>query len=186
MKTLLIDNGSTLLTKLEKLIPGEKIVASLEDISSLSDNNYNLIVLSGGGRYIVTGNENILRPEMGLVQSTQVPIIGICYGCEVIVDTFGGTLEEMPRKEKGIIEVEIIYPDPIFDGKNIVRVYESHQWRIKSLPKDFIVLAKSSHGIEAIRHSFLPIYGFQFHPENFVDKTEGSEVFLKIFNSIAK
>ena len=103
----------------------------------------------------------------------------------MIVEAFGGGLEKMPEKKAGIIDISVMRPDPLFAGKSILRVYENHSWRIKTLPPDFEVLAASDHAIEAIRHKTKSIYGFQFHPEQFVDQTDGDEVFLRIFYKIA-
>ena len=68
-------------------------------------------------------------------------------------------------------------------GEGIVRVFESHRWVVDKLPETFDVLALSNDGPEIIKHKNLPLYGFQFHPENFVEESEGDELFLKILNS---
>lgn len=185
MSVLLIDNGTTLLSQLERLIPGREIVRRWDNIADIVPDDYALIILSGGSRFSVVGNEKILSPEISLVLRTTVPIIGICYGCEVIVCSFGGTLEQMDKK-KGIITVGVIEDDPIFAGQKTFSVYENHTWRIKDLPTDYVQIARSAHGIEAIRHASRPIYGFQFHPEHFVDKTEGDEIFSRLFQRLVK
>ena len=184
MRTLIIDNESTLLGKLRQLVPGEKVIKKWDEICPNSTAGYDLIILSGGSQLSVEGDEKGLKPEMDLVSPTKIPVVGICYGCEVIVKTFGGTLEKMPEREKGIFEIKVIHDEDIFGGKDTLNVYENHKWRIKTLPDNFIILAESDYGIEAIRHVSLPIYGFQFHPENFAEQTEGDEAFIRLFNTI--
>ena len=68
-------------------------------------------------------------------------------------------------------------------GKDI-SVYESHCFRIKQLPDEFIVLGRTEHAIEFFKHKEKPLYGLQFHPEAFVDTTEGDELFMSILGDI--
>lgn len=185
MKVLLIDNGTTLLKKLEDLIPGQEIVHAWDDLSSVDYDDFELIVLSGGSRFEIVGHEDRLRDEMEIIKTSAKPLVGICYGCELITEAFGGVLEKEAENIKGIIDVEILYPDRIFGNRKNIKVYENHRWAIKTLPSEFITLAKSEHCIEAIRHEEKPIYGFQFHPEQFVEQTDGDEIFLNLFNLIA-
>ncbi len=182
MKVLLIDNGTKLLEKLQKLIPEAKITKKWNDVTLLDTKEVDVIILSGSSTQGVVGNVLGLLKEIELVRNAKVPIIGICLGCEIIAYAFGGTLEGMKEKHTGIRTIDII--DPTFYEKPIISVYECHEKIIKEMPKDFLILAKSLQGPEAIKHKTRPIYGLQFHPENFVDETEGDEVFLKLFNQL--
>ena len=186
MPVLLIDNETILLEKLKKLIPGREVIRAWDDLEGVTPNNYSLIILSGGSKFPVVGNEEALFSEMSLVQNAETPIIGICYGCEVIVRSSGGTLELMSEKERGIITIDIVEHDPIFNDKGALQVYESHRWRIKELPEHYVALAHSKHGIEAIRHTKRPIYGFQFHPEQCVNETDGDEIFMTLFQKLIR
>jgi len=186
MRVLLIDNDSVLLQKLEALIPGKEIVRAWDDLSSVDANDFDLIVLSGGSRFGVMDGETRLKSEIELIKNSKKPIIGICFGCELIVHAFGGVLEKMKTTEKGIIKIKAIKNDPIFSGIKEFEVYEHHRWHISKMPKDFIILAESANSIEAIKHNTLPIYGLQFHPENFRDKTDGDKIFMNIFNLSTK
>ena len=80
--------------------------------------------------------------------------------------------------------INIISKDIIFKNNKKIKIYESHSWKIAEIPEDFIILAKSKDSIEIIKHKEKEIYGFQFHPEHLVDKTEGDEIFLNLFNKI--
>lgn len=180
MKILLIDNGTTLISKLEKLIPGHEFVHSFEDIPEDTDSFY-LIILSGGSRYTLVGNEDKFSKEIKLVRESVKPIIGICFGYEIITIAFGGKLKELSGEKKGIYEIDVL--DKGISNRPI-NVYESHRWVIDELPEVFEVLAISSDGPEIIKHKELPIWGLQFHPENFVDETDGDEVFQNIFEKL--
>ncbi len=184
MQILLIDNHTTLLKKLEQLIPEHCIEHVCEDLKNIDGNAFDLVILSGGSKFEIVGNENNLRDEMRIIRETMKPIIGICYGCEVIATAFGGTLEKGPS-HKGILDIDIVYPDEIFQSRRHLRVYENHRWLMKALPKNFIPLAQSPHGYEAIKHHERLIYGFQFHPEQFIEQTDGDEIFLNLFRKIS-
>ena len=186
MKVLLIDNGSTLIRRLESLIPGREIVRAWDELSNIDANQFDLIVLSGGSRFGVLDGEARLKSEIELVKRNTKPMIGICFGCELIVHTFGGVLEKMETKEKGIVTIKTVKDNPIFSGLGEFDVYENHRWHISKMPEKFSVLAESAHGIEAIKHDKLPIYGLQFHPERFKQKTDGDKIFMNIFNSICQ
>ena len=86
-------------------------------------------------------------------------------------------------KDKGIIEVELIFEDKLFMlVPRRFDVYEMHRWVV--LKNEFMIsLAMSKTGIEAVKHPEKIIYGVQFHPEVFVDGGYGKliiENFLKI------
>lgn len=178
MKILLIDNGTTLLNKLRKLIPGEEIVHTFDNFDT-DTTDFNLVILSGGSRYQLVGNENKFSKEINFIQNTNVPVIGICFGYELIAIAFGATLKELSENKKGMYEVQVLDEHL---GKRIVRVYESHKWVVDSLSGVFEVLGISNDGPEIIKHKQKTIYGMQFHPENFIEETEGDELFLKLLS----
>lgn len=183
MKVFLIDNGTTLLQKLENLIPGIETVEQAEKVSEKDTDTYDLVVLSGSSKEQLIGNESDFKNEIDFIHSTRKPLIGICFGCELIVSAFGGELRKLDRSHKGIKEIEILQPE-LSDGKQKISVYENHGWIMRGAPATFEVLAQSADGPEMIRHQVLPIYGLQFHPENFIDQTEGDELFLNLFRLI--
>lgn len=182
MKVLLIDNRTTLLEKLQKLIPGDEVIARFDSLRGVHVDEFDLVVLSGGSSYCLEENVSKFSDELNFVRNTTKPIIGICFGFELIVRAFGGKLIKLENKDKGIKEIEI--SDRNLYKKLRANVYESHEWSVEHLPDFFRILAKSPTGPEIIKHKSRSIYGFQFHPENFVDTLEGDEIFLKIFSEI--
>jgi GMP synthase (glutamine-hydrolysing) len=183
MKILLIDNGSSFLDKLSELIPGQEIICKWDNISDVKTEDFDLIILSGGHNFEIEGNEKRLEKELNLIRNTKKPLIGICYGCELIAKAFGGKLEKSLEKHKGIIDILFTKGNSLFSAEKI-KVYENHSWIIKTLPTDFVSLAHSEHGPEIIKHKDLSIYGFQFHPEKCIEETEGDEVFLSVLDSL--
>jgi GMP synthase-like glutamine amidotransferase len=187
MKTLIINNETSLLEKLKALIPGEKVVREWSDIPMGKETEaFDLIVLSGSSSFSLREFEEKFIKEEIFVKNSKTPVIGICFGCELIARTFGGTLKKLPQKERGIIKVDVLADEGIFGDKRSFDVYASHEWAIGKMPEDFTVLARSKNSIMAIKHKTLPIYGFQFHPENLTEKTYGDEIFFNCLKGFAK
>ncbi len=185
VKTLLIDNGSTLTQKLALLSPGEEYIVSYQNIpDDVSD--YSLILLSGSSLFPVQGNEGQLVQEKGLITNAQVPIVGICFGHELIVNTFGGKLSLLNQKVVGLTEVEVIQRHPMFGDYERFTVYENHQFGASEVGQELEVLAKTDYYPAVIKHKKMPIYGFQFHPEHYTEEQLGDEIFLKLFAQLVQ
>jgi len=182
VNVLIIDNRTFYLNSLKNLFSSHKItVIDWEKFKSHNLENYDLIVLSGGHPYSITHHPNLFKQEIEIVKSTTIPVLGICLGFEIIVYSFGGTLKELLRREKGILEIKAEKEDPIFGDIRIIEVFENHRWIAKKLPYELIALARSKDGVEVVKHKDRLIYGFQFHPEIVVDKND-----LRIFNNFLK
>jgi GMP synthase (glutamine-hydrolysing) len=182
MKILLVDNGTTLLGKLNKLIPGEESVIRFELFKPAQAKDFDVVILSGSSKYSPVENEEEFVEELKFIKESGKPIIGICFGCELIAKAFGGTLKKLEDKEKGERTITILDQGVI--NKKEIKVYESHEIAIDVLPDCFEVVAKSESCPEIIKHKTLSIFGLQFHPENFVDELEGDEVFLELLSKV--
>lgn len=183
MKVLIIDNSTKHLQSLKNLLLSHELTI-LTFSSTYSDTEqYDLIVLSGGSKFAITQKPEIFANEIELIKNSSKPIIGICEGCEIIAYAYGSKLESFSPKVKGIKTIQII-DNSVIDFKNPINVYEAHHWAIKELGKDLIGIAKSDRGWEIIKHENKPVYGFQFHPEMFVDKARGDEIFKSIVKII--
>ena len=96
------------------------------------------------------------------LKETQLPVLGICAGMEVICTIFGGTVS--PCTEIGMAEVMATGSDPIFQNPGSFSAYELHSLSCTD-PMNLNVLAISKRCIQVIRHPERPIYGVMFHPE---------------------
>lgn len=150
---------------------------SYSDIKDVATDNFDAIILSGGHSFTIEGNDSRLNDEVEIIKNSTQPILGICYGFELIAHAFGTKLELLPAKEKGIITIEVVEPDRIFTNIPSFEVFENHRYVVKETTEDLIVLAQSKDGIEAIKHKTRPLYGVQFHPEMFVEQSCGDEIF---------
>ncbi len=184
MPTLIIDNGSPFLEKLKNLIPGQKIVKRFDELSAQEADKFEKIVLSGGSFFPILSNEKRLIKEIELIKIRQKPLLGICYGAQLIAHTFGAKLSLLSEKHEGQTIIRAVGNNPILDEAKELVVYELHRFAILDLPKELLPVAVSPHGLEIFRHREKPIWGLQFHPENLPEKTSGDEIFQNIWQKL--
>ena len=158
---------------------------------------YDAVILSGSSAHL--GDPEHLswyEEEIKLIQRINVPLLGICFGHQLIGKAFGSEIESLPESIKGFGEVEILEPDEIFSswkrGEKIT-VCQSHQDYVASLPSDFICLAKSeSCEIEAMKHNYKLIYGVQAHIERVSEERvweeyyDGWQILKNFFKNVVK
>ncbi|MDB5245491.1 MAG: synthase, small subunit [Parcubacteria group bacterium] len=185
MNIALINNGTKEPGKLLSLLAGHDIkMFTLERANEALAGTYDLVVLSGSSRFPIAYNLETLAPELKLIRECITPLLGICFGAELLAVAYGGTLRDAGPKEKGVYEIFAEVNDPLFMGRSAFEAYEAHRWTIDSLPDELEILAFSAMGPEIIRHRTKPQYGFQFHPEKMCDETFGDELFRSLLKEI--
>ena len=144
---------------------------------------YQSIILSGGPNS-VSSDQRLKFDER--IFELGVPVLGICYGMQLMSDHFGGTVAGNVVKEYGQNEIWIDTSSPIFDElEENQKVLMSHGDTVKIAPEGFKVIAKSGQAIAAIGNDEKKMYGLQFHPE--VDLTEnGMKILENFIRKVAK
>lgn len=106
------------------------------------------------------------RPH-DIIWDLGVPILGICYGMQLICDRFGGSVERSSKKEYGYASLEIKDGHDLLDGiENGNQVWMSHGDSISEMPSEFRLLASTANTpFTVIAHRELPYFALQFHPE---------------------
>ncbi len=140
---------------------------------------------------ILTGGpESTLEPDaLGVdpaLWSSGIPILGICYGMQLLARDLGGSLARSAYSEFGPAELEIIRPDPLLEGvPQRTRAWMSHGDTVVAPPPGFDVLARTERcAAAALGNAERRIYGVQFHPE--VAHTEaGKRVIANFLNDVA-
>jgi GMP synthase (glutamine-hydrolysing) len=123
------------------------------------------IILSGGPNSVYDPGAPTLTPQ--LVQRG-VPILGICYGMQLLTHTLGGVVGPAQAREYGPAQVQLdATASPLLAGLGAtLDVWMSHGDRIEVLPPGFGVLAHSNNSpIAAMADESRRLYGLQFHPE---------------------
>jgi len=136
------------------------------------------IILSGGPSSIYAKGAPRIS---GDIFNLGVPVLGICYGLNVVVDAFNGKIEGAHSREYGPATIVMSEKSPFFKGlKKKEKVWMSHGDKVTAPPKGFKVLASSENAeIAAIANEERRIYGVQFHPE--VHHTENGTKVLHNF-----
>jgi len=94
----------------------------------------------------------------------ELPVLGVCWGHQLLAQVLGGTVEDRGEYELGYVEIEQVQTDPLFDGvPDPFVAFATHSDEVVMLPDDVAVLARNAAGIQAFRKG--DTYGVQFHPE---------------------
>ncbi|MDR1856109.1 MAG: glutamine-hydrolyzing GMP synthase [Desulfovibrio sp.] len=136
------------------------------------------IILSGGPASVGEPDAPSLDP--GLLE-IGVPILGICYGMQLLAGELGGTLARSLTREYGPAELTLTAPSPLWKGvEERTRVWMSHGDRVTAPPPGFVVTGRTpTLDIAAMADEKRRIYAVQFHPE--VHHTERGEPMLRNF-----
>jgi GMP synthase (glutamine-hydrolysing) len=134
------------------------------------------VVLSGGPDSVAAADAP--RADDAVFE-LGVPILGICYGMQVLAAKFGGTVESADHREFGYAEVSLANANPLLSGlteEESLKVWMSHGDRVENLPAGFVAIAASANAPYAgMADTRRGLYGVQFHPE--VTHTEhGTEI----------
>ncbi len=143
---------------------------------AIRDMNPSAIILSGGPSSVYADNAPVCDPE---IFELGIPVLGICYGAQLIARALGGEVKHTGMREYGKTELLIDDVSDLFDGTlEKTTVWMSHGDLIGSLPADVDIIARTAGSpVAAFRKE--RIYGIQFHPE--VVHTIDGEKMLKNF-----
>ena len=148
---------------------------SIESVASLKPEG---IILSGGPSSIYEKNS----PKIdAAIFGLGIPVLGICYGMQYMVDALGGKVRQAKKREYGFAELNIRRQTGLFaDLKPTTQCWMSHGDAIESLPAGFTLTASTGNTpIAAIVHTQKKLYGLQFHPE--VEHTPGGRKMIHNF-----
>ncbi len=141
------------------------------------------IILSGGPSSVYAGDAPL--PDKALFK-LGVPVLGICYGVQILAHYLGGRVEKGQKREYGKGTLTVRDGDcALFTGlPETLQVWNSHGDKLTRLPKDFVVVGTTDNSdYAAIEHPKRRIYGIQFHPE-VVHTPRGREVVANFVHGI--
>jgi len=129
--------------------------------------------------------------EVDLIMKSDVPILGICFGHQLIGKAFGSNIESLSEFLNEPQDIKIIEPNDIMKSwktGDILRVHQSHKDFVENVPQQFICLAESeSCKVEAMKHETRPIYGIQAHIERATeDNPDGHQIIRNFIENVVE
>lgn len=134
---------------------------SMEEIKSLKPSG---IILSGGPESVY--DENAPLPDPAILE-LGIPVLGICYGLQIVTHFHGGGIASSGKREYGLAELNIQNNDLLFENVGEKsQVWMSHGDALTKLPDGFEILAHTNNSpYAAFADKSKNIYAVQFHPE---------------------
>lgn len=149
--------------------------ASVERVRSLNPKG---IILSGGPASVLDDGAPFC--DKGIF-SLGVPVLGICYGMQLMGVMLGGAVDRASHREYGKVELELDTSNPLFNNVDTkTNCWMSHTFFVNTLPDGFKSIAQSRNcASAAMERQKDNLYGVQFHPE--VAHTPQGQMMLKNF-----
>src|ERR1051325_6969684 len=134
----------------------------------------NGIILSGGPSSVY--DKEAPHPDSEIF-SLGIPMLGICYGMQLIAHHLGGQVEFSPRREYGAATLHVLDGSKLFQGLGPqLDIWNSHGDKVTALPSGFHAAARTENSpFAAIENSERKLYAVQFHPE-VVHTPRGKEI----------
>ncbi len=184
-KILIIDFGSQftqlILRRIRELGVFSDLISHKKIKSSDIQNNIKGIILSGGPLNVYQLNKKIFDQK---ILSLGIPILGICFGHQILSKFSGGKVKNSKHREFGYAKIQkknnsLLIKD-FFKKKKFNKVWMSHADQVTKLPKSFKVIASTNNSKFAIvENRNKNFFGVQFHPE--VTHTENGKKIIKNF-----
>jgi len=180
---LIIDNTKNLskaymtpllLNVLDKLYVKYKVLSKLKDVVDIIENEkkYKIdgIIISGGPFCLSEGPPSQNNKSLKVLEHfTETPILGICFGFQLMAYYYGGKIERMDKEKTNVSTVNIKRSDSVLFRNNTdkVVVYQSHKDYVAEIPDKFIITSVDKYDgtVQSIESNELLRYSVQFHPE---------------------
>ena len=184
-KILIIDFGSQftqlIARRIRELGVFSEIVSHNKIKNKDIDNSIKGIILSGGPLNVYEIKRYSFDKK---IIENQIPILGICFGHQILSKLNGGKVKQSKHREFGLANInkkkDSLLTKGFFKNKKTIKVWMSHADQVSKLPKDFNVVASSQNSKFAIVENILKrFYGVQFHPE--VTHTENGKKLISNF-----
>ncbi len=182
-KVIIIDYGSQVTQLIARRVREAGVyseihpcVATAEQVAAMKPD---ALILSGGPASV--GEHDAPSLDKGLLE-LGVPVLGICYGMQLLAHNLGGELAQSETREYGPADLELSASSPLWNGitGKSSRVWMSHGDKVKTPPPGFSVTGRTSTlDVAAMQDEKRRIYALQFHPE--VSHSVDGETMLRNF-----
>ncbi|MBC7383573.1 MAG: glutamine-hydrolyzing GMP synthase [Bacteroidia bacterium] len=184
-KVLIIDFGSQYTQLIARRLRELNVYSEIYPCTHLPEiNEHTKAIILSGSPFSV--NDGIL-PAIDLNKYRgKLPILGVCYGAQLLANQNGGFVVPSKIREYGRAVLQHIKKDPLFDDIEIgSQVWMSHGDTIQEIPSDFKIIASTeSVKIAAFKIEGEPTYAIQFHPE-VTHSTDGKTLLFNFISKIA-
>jgi GMP synthase (glutamine-hydrolysing) len=140
------------------------------------------IIFSGGPASVYAKDSP--KPDSKIFE-VGIPILGICYGHQLIIDHYNGKIKRVDKREYGNSSLEISDKTNLFRNiqSDTLKCWMSHSDAAEILPEGFKILGKTNSSFSAaIGNNERKVFGLQFHPE--VAHTESGDIILNNFAKV--
>ncbi len=184
-KILIIDFGSQFTQLIARRIRELGVFSEIISHKKIKSRNINSsikgMILSGGPLNVYEISKYSFDKK---ILEKKVPILGICFGHQIISKLNGGKVKQSKHREFGLANIyqkkDSLLTKNLFNNKNNIKVWMSHADQVTKLPKNFKVVASSQNSKFAIvENRSKKFYGVQFHPE--VTHTEKGKKIISNF-----
>lgn len=183
-KVVIIDYGSQVTQLIARRVREAGVYSEIHPCVVTADEvramQPSAIILSGGPASVGEADSPAL--DKGFLE-LGVPVLGICYGMQLLAFNLGGKLEQSATREYGPADLKFVRSCALWDGIDIVkptRVWMSHGDTVKTPPPGFLVTGSTdSLEVAAMADEARKIYAVQFHPE--VHHTVDGDAMLRNF-----
>lgn len=164
-KIIILDFGSQVTQLIARRIRETQVYCEIHPFNHIpeSDDSVKGIILSGSPCSVREADS----PRVNLEQFGDRPILGICYGAQLLAYLGGGSVEASDHREYGRAHMTTVKSSPLLAGLSAnSQVWMSHGDTIMELPAQYEVIGSTeSVRVAAFAHVDKPIYAIQFHPE---------------------
>ena len=185
-KVLIVDFGSQFTQLIARRVREQGVYSEIVshkkiNYKSFLKSNISGIILSGGPLNVYESNKFYFNKK---ILQLDIPVLGICFGHQILSKELGGKVKKSNHREFGLAEIkkkkESLLIKNFFNKENKNNVWMSHADQVSKMPKNFEVIASTKNSkftiIENIKKNF---YGVQFHPE--VTHTNKGKILLSNF-----
>ena len=167
-RILILDCGSQFTQLIARRVREARVFSEIHPASKSLEwiRNWNPtgIILSGGPSSVTDDGAPTIDPELLDV----APVLGVCYGMQLIAHLQGGSVIGGGRREYGRADVEVMEPAGMFAGFEAgdrSQVWMSHGDHVDVVPPGYVQTARSGTTVAGFRHESKPIHAVQFHAE---------------------
>jgi len=184
-KILILDFGSQYTQLIARRVREARVYCELHpfdmELSAIKEYAPRGIILSGGPKSVY--DQGAPAVEESLFE-LGVPVLGICYGMQLLARHYGGRVVPAGKREYGHAELTATgRPGPVFEGffiEDKSPVWMSHGDHVEQIPANFEIVATTANApVAAIQDLSRNLYGVQFHPE--VNHTPRGEMIIDTF-----